>query len=1113
MSFQISMPIIVEKLQPEGERAYYRARTIFFSAHVRLDQREDRAIRLLRDELRRELEEIAKQVKHTELALCSFHPPLSHRRIDLALTLRRRTLRTHLFLIIFESLGRKLVASPQIPEVTFELMSGESLESRAQEVYTEFFKKLERKNEDLSEYQFTELVYSHLDTLTFDIGGKQKLAPPNQDRPLAFLGMQQEMSGSQELERTGRCLNRLYPNDLQQALSRDEELSQLIKWFDRNPGTPPMPIVIVGPSQVGKTTLIHEWVRHNCTKDSHKWKTWLLSPQRLISGMSYLGQWEERVIAILEHAAKEKLVLYFDDLIGLFHAGKSRDSNLTVGQVLKLHLEESKLRVIAEATPAAWRKLREVDRSFADLFTVIHLREPAEIETLKILIRTIQDLEQRHGCKFAPDVLPLIMELPRRFVRGRAFPGKGSEMLRQLAATHPDADIAKEQVYQFFQNKTGIRQQFMDRREVMQTEGVELFFRKRIVGQDEAIQAMVDAIVMAKAQLNDPDRPVASLLFLGPTGVGKTECAKALAEYYFGSADRLLRFDMNEFNGWDAIPRLIGSFGGRQGVLTGAVRRKPHGVILLDEIEKANPNVFDLLLQVLDDGRLTDANGVTADFCNAIIILTSNLGARDARTQLGFESSTKENTEVYREAAQKFFRPEFFNRLDRVVAFHELGKEHIQGIVKNLVNKAMHRQGLYQRQLTLSLDREVYDLLSDLGFQREYGARALRRAVEDHLMEPLSIQLANTKGRYPAFLRAAVRDGGIHLALHQLSAAPRKAPIPPRIRPEAAIALARTSNQFVQRIDVDMDNWRESDDEHLSQSDQHYYLVREELISVRQAREKLQTVADSAVSYDTGRRPATRPTRHGRQPKMLYVPNQDSGALLDEIFSSPDSGVFFDHLGEEATVLDGISHQSNQLVQHASRIQYLANPGLARPDRMIIRFHLNQSEWKGEDMEDRFQLYKHWIESYIHVFQKAPAVSMSVLRYDPEEDRLERNNSYAISNFVSSPTYWLYGEGPGFLDLLKQEQGMELFCFSGQSFEYGGVDVFELTPEESVHQAARRVAAVDNDLMESTTEVFRVRHEDGWVLDLKTGILTRNPKVQLWHFLMPLLPRPEEFQD
>lgn len=1118
MNFEVSVPILIEKVQPEGEQAYYRSRPVFIDGFECTDSREDRAMRFLRDRLRGAFTENAANLRHDTIAKWSFHPELKHRRLDLNLTLRKHTLRMQLFVVTFKALERTLVSCPQIADVCFEVFQGESLQKRAEAVYTEHFRLLEKKGVDFAGYQFSEIAYAHIDTIDLKITATQRVPAEEDDRPFAFLGMQQEVSGAQELERTGRCLNRLFPNDLLRAMSREDELRQLTEWFQKrqqkqNSEAPP-PLVIVGPNQVGKTALINEWVFRACEGGEKKRPVvWLLSPQRLISGMSYLGQWEERVIAILEEAVKEKLILYFDDLIGLFHAGKSRDSNLTVGQVLKLHMEEGKLRIVAEATPAAWRKLREVDRAFADLFTVIHLREPAEVETLRILIRTIQDLEQQHGCEFTPDILPLVMELPRRFVRGRAFPGKGAEILRQVAATHPGEEIGKPQLYQFFENKTGIRQRFMDRAQQLETQAVESFFQERILGQDFALKTMVDMIVLAKAQLNDPERPVASMLFLGPTGVGKTECAKTLAEFYFGTPDRLLRFDMNEFNGWDAVPRLIGTFGGRQGILTGAVRRRPHAVILLDEIEKANPDVFDLFLQVLDDGRLTDANGVTTDFCNAIIILTSNLGARDARSRIGFSSVDQEDTEVYLNAARQFFRPEFFNRLDKVVAFHELGREHIEGIVRNLVSRALQRQGLFQRQMSLSLDPEVFDHLAQLGFQKEYGARALRRAVEDHLVEPLAMQLSVTTGRRPAFIRGGVRESQIHLGVHELSAVPMQSNGPKKMAARKALELSRSANRFVQRIDDEMDQWHEAESDELSKLDQHYYSVREQLMELRRARDKLQHSAEGAAQPGQRRRHVQKPSRFGHQPKQLFVGQRDTDALLNELFESPDSGTVLEQLAEQAQALDPVSHQANQLVQHGREVQYLSKPSFAYPDRMLVRFHLNRTDLKSNAVEGRFEVYKHWIESYVRLFQNAPALSKKIVWYHPEQDRVETFAEYSVANFLASDTYFLYGEGPGFRKLLQQEAGLELFCFASQGFEYGGIEVVPLRKKESISKACRRLNAETPQMMERSTEIFRIRHESGWVLDLKSGILTQNPKVSLWAFLMPMLDLPKEFAE
>lgn len=1111
MSFELSLPVLVEKVQPEGERAFYRAGAVFVGGFERIDSREERAIRELTDALRRAANEEARMMRHDLIAGWSFHPHrLRHRQLKLTLTLRKHTLRPNIVVLMFDSLGRTLAASPQIRELCFEVGSGENLETRATEVYTEHFRQLEREGADIAGWEFEDVVFTRLDTITLKIAGKQQ--PPKEDiSPMAFLGEDREISGSQELERTGRNLTRLYPSELDRALLRENEAQQLLDWFKgrkRQEDAPP-PLVIVGPNQVGKTTLVHEWIFRRCEGEGANIQVWLLSPQRLISGMSYVGQWEQRVLAILREAEKQRYVIYFDDLLGLFHAGKSRDSNLTVGQVLKVMLEEGRLSVLGEATPEAWRKLRELDRSFADLFTVLHLREPDEHETLRILIRTLQDLEYRHGCRFSPEVLPLVIELPRRFVRGRAFPGKGADMLRQLAATHPNAEIGKAEVYRFFENKTGIRQRFMDRQQLLESDAVRSFFQDRILGQKEAIEAMVDAIVLTKAQLNDPTRPLASLLFLGPTGVGKTECAKALAEFYFGSSERLLRFDMNEFNGWDAVERLIGTFGGRQGILTSAVRRRPYAVILLDEIEKANPKVFDLLLQVLDDGRLTDANGVTTDFCNAIVILTSNLGAVDARRQVGFAAMDSEDTEVYRDAARNFFRPEFFNRLDKVVAFSGLGREHIEGIVRLLVSSALQRQGLHQRHLSLSVTPEVYDWLGERGFQKEYGARSLRRSVEDHLVEPLALELAKTEGRRPAFLRVEIRGDKLSQSMHELTGAEIVAPLPVLLNPKDAAGLARAANRFIKRLDEQMETWREKDEERVTEIDKHYFLVREELMRIREARDRFRSAADAA--NQSGGRSVATPSRFGRQPKLFHIPRDRADEVLNAVFAGADSGAFLEKLSEESLDLDPLSLQGSQVLGAAARVEFFARPKLAIPDRFLLRFRVSRSDFRDAEVEGRYAVYKGWIQSFLEHFEQAPAVSSRVVQFDPATGDLETASDPQISGFLSSTPLLLYGEGPGFLQLLKHEAGLELFCFSSQTFEFGGVEVFPLRGREPIKRGCKRALRSPSNLMENESRIIRIRHENGWVLDLKSGILTQNPSAAIWTFWDPLLRRSREF--
>jgi len=1117
MSFQVSIPVLVEKVRNEVEPPYYRVRPVFFEGFSRTDRREDRAVRHLREDLQTALAEHASAMRHDIVAAWAFHPKLDHRRLSLVLNLRKHTLRPKVFLLLFQSLGRTLVVSPEVKEVCFELGPSDSLQARATAVFTEHFRFLEKSGAEVTEAFPDEIAYSHLETLELTVQTAQKIVKEEDVPGFAVLGEQQEISGNFELERTGRNLNRLFPHDLERASFREENVARVKQWFERkNRGAAPPPLLLVGPSQVGKTAVIHEWVHQNHVEKGEEKvpQVWLLSPQRLISGMSFLGQWEQRVIAICEEAQENGHILYFDDLIGLFSAGKSRDSNLTVGALLKLQLEEGKLQLIGEATPEVWRKLREVDRAFADLFTVLHVREPDELETLRILIRTLQELELSHQCRFAPEVLPLVLELCRRYVRTRAFPGKGAEMLRQLAATHPGETIRKAEVYGFFEGKTGVRQRFMDRSRSLDAGEVRKFFRDRIVGQEAALEAMVEAVILSKAQLNDPGRPISSLLFLGPTGVGKTECAKSLAEYYFGSAERLLRFDMNEFNGWDAVARLIGAFGGRQGVLTGAVRRKPHSVILLDEIEKANTDVFDLLLQVLDDGRLTDASGITTDFCNSVIILTSNLGSQEMKARMGFGAAGEESGEIYVDAARKFFRPEFFNRLDRVIAFHELGRQHIEGIVHALVMRVLQRQGLHRRQMSISLDANVYDMLSERGYQKEFGARALRRAVEDHLVEPLALELARVTGKRPAFLRAAEVDGKLDLEVQGLVAVGAAATPPGEVTAEQAEGWARDANAFVQRLDDQMEEWdADENDEKASAVDHHYFLIREELMEVRKLRDRLQGLAESA-SLTGGWGGRTKRRRGGRHPKHLHLtlPAKGEDDLLSDLFQSADAGRWFDNKAEEARVLDDLSHAAHQLVLQAARAQYFCRKEFAETDRVLLSFRMNGAENLKGDVEERFRLYQTWIEGYLHFFQHAPGLSMRLIRYDAGSEKLDRRGEVLISDLLGSDGCFLYGEGPGFANLLEHEKGLELFCFSGQGFEYGHMEFLRLRPDESPTRACRRAREqlpLSGAL--GSSEVFRIRHERGWVLDLKSGIMTQNPKISLWTFLTPLLEKPEEF--
>ncbi len=389
------------------------------------------------------------------------------------------------------------------------------------------------------------------------------------------------------------------------------------------------------------------------------------------------------------------------------------------------------------------RVFRQRDRSFADMFHLIVLDEPDEATTLRTLIHAMRDAESEFGVAFALDVLPVVLEFTRRYQRELAYPGKAIRWLRDLAIKFRGGSIDRQESLTQFQAKTGIRTALADGATKLRRDEIVANLSVSIIRQEAAVEAMADVMTVAAARLNDPHRPLGSLLFLGPTGVGKTHCAKVLAAYLFSNESRLLRFDMNEFPSAYSATRLVGTFARPDGLLTQAVRNQPYSILLFDEIEKAHPDVHDLLLQILGEARLTDALGRVVDFSNTVIILTSNLGTRDALRQLGFANQDGARAEpIYLKAVREFFRPEFVNRFDRIVPFSRLSREDVKLIVAQLMADILSREGLSRRKCALDVTDDAIEWVVDQGYDPKLGARAIRRAVERRLVQPLSREMA-----------------------------------------------------------------------------------------------------------------------------------------------------------------------------------------------------------------------------------------------------------------------------------------------------------------------------------------------------------------------------------
>lgn len=742
-------------------KAGYAARPLFFERPAREDVSLHRLFAKLNRELVDHLEKLGKEARHDELAKWTFAPPVSVHRLPLKIELRRRIAAVKYLVVAFDHLDRRLAFATAVPDLWFEIARGEKLEDRAAEVLTEHWRKVER---DAEEVEAVKPEAANLNgkawVQVLDVSARTQLKLPKvAEHPFLMFGGEGTPDGAAELRRVGRCLDPLYPDELDRAALRDREATELVRLLaarDRRP------VLVLGPRQCGKTAVIHEAVARRVLakkrNEAHKQNVWLVSPQRLISGMSYVGQWEGRLLAILKHAKKRGHILYFDDLIGLFFAGQTGQSSLSAAMVLKPYLEQRTVRILGEISPEQLRVLQERDRGFADLFHVLPVREPNDADTTRILIDCQRRLEGKHGCTFELDALPAVVDLARRYERASAFPGKAAAVLTRLAvraaAARSTADssafgtlfrnrpiVNRTAVLIDFADRSGLSLAFLDPKERLDRDDVRDKLAAHVIGQSEAVEALADVVSVAKARLNDPERPLASFLFLGPTGVGKTECAKAAARVLFGNAERLLRIDLNEYNQPGSAARLVGTFGQPEGLLTSAVRRQPFAVILLDEIEKADRDVFDVLLQVLGEGRLTDALGRTADFTNAIILMTSNLGVREAEGNLGF-GSPAEKDGTYARAAESFFRPEFFNRLDRVIPFRKLTRTELAKIAHRLVGEVLAREGFGQRQCAMNVTPEAIERVIDAGYDPALGARAMKRAVERELTKPAAAKLA-----------------------------------------------------------------------------------------------------------------------------------------------------------------------------------------------------------------------------------------------------------------------------------------------------------------------------------------------------------------------------------
>ncbi|MCH4010162.1 ATP-dependent Clp protease ATP-binding subunit [Companilactobacillus sp.] len=601
-------------------------------------------------------------------------------------------------------------------------------------------------------------------------------------------------------------------NRVDPVVGRAKEVERTIQILSRRTKNNPVLVGEPGVGKTAIVEgLAEAIVAKDVPSDMQNKRIMMLDMGSLVAGTKYRGEFEDRLKKIIEEIYADKhVILFIDELHTLIGAGGAEGA-IDASNILKPALARGELQLIGATTSNEYQKYIEKDTALERRFAKVYVEEPTAEESIQILDGLRPRYEQHHGLTISDEAVKAAVRLSTRYLTNRFLPDKAIDLMDEASAKvrihnsennneleklntkslelideknaaimnqdfgkaaqirekeqdlqekiesykqeqangkHKKPVVTEEDIAEIIADWTGVPVKQITRKESERLLNLEKELHKRVIGQDDAISAVSRAIRRARSGMKDPDRPIGSFMFLGPTGVGKTELAKSIAEVMFGSEDNLIRVDMSEYMEQYSTSKLIGSAPGYVGFddggqLTEKVRNEPYSVILLDEVEKAHPDVFNILLQVLDDGILTDAKGRKVDFRNTIIIMTSNLGARSLEDDKEVGFGAKDVTTDFKEMQsridselKKFFRPEFLNRIDETIVFKALNKEQLKSIAKIMSNNL--RKRLAERNIELSISPSAYDDLVKDGYNPEYGARPMRRTIQREIEDPVS---------------------------------------------------------------------------------------------------------------------------------------------------------------------------------------------------------------------------------------------------------------------------------------------------------------------------------------------------------------------------------------
>lgn len=505
-------------------------------------------------------------------------------------------------------------------------------------------------------------------------------------------------------------------------------------------------ILLVGKSGVGKTSLVREMARRKQEVD-YQGDIWETTASVLIKELTKETGWQDPLASLAKELGRTGDLLFIRNLADLFEVGQYEGNSISIAEYLRAFIGRGEVVLISECTFAEAAQIEVRAPGFLSLFQTIRMVEPRGAELEKIITDKIQSISTRQKIDLKKNATKEIIRLHRRFMPYSGFPGKPIRFIESVLLSPKNhkkvgetLKLSQKEIIKAFSEESGMPMFMIDPSAKMDTVQIESDFNKQVFGQKSAVNAITNMLATVKTALSRRNKPIASFLFVGPTGVGKTELGKVLANFMFGKRDRLLRFDMSEYSNPYEVSRLIG-IGNADGLLTSGVRRQPFSVVLFDEIEKAAKNFYDLLLQVLSEGRLTDGRGKTVNFCSTIIIMTSNIGASNLQMKgIGWneKKSVTDIQDHFVTAAEKYFRPELFNRIDRIVPFEPLSSETVRFILNREIALLKKREGISHRSVELEITEAAKDYLAKKGYDEKYGARQLQRAIHEELVTPLS---------------------------------------------------------------------------------------------------------------------------------------------------------------------------------------------------------------------------------------------------------------------------------------------------------------------------------------------------------------------------------------